>query len=295
YTTAMFDDDIFADIINEATDIAKDFPYAEYSLQISDIGMPLYGNALGPDRYWAYFHGGYGSLTAADPHRYIDGQQKPGTSYQVCCSTGFWKHMVIIFTLFPEMKDVWYYQPMETYVQRWVLHGVWTLPDPCAPYDGNLENYEKTYGPDTDNPGDCIKGTIGCIGRYPELHGTNADGAACSGYASALWDDYYVPRADTPPFAAIISPIEDRTVSGDVLLKATAYSVHGLESVEFLVDGETISPVVTAPLSDSPTTYSVPWNTTQLPDGIYSLTVEATGRDGRRYESVAVEVQVDNQ
>lgn len=68
--------------------------------------------------------------------------------------------------------------------------GVWAKPDPCAPYDGNPNNYGKTYGP--DSTGDCIKGS----GRYTAKHGTNkAAGAYGSGFGDEMWTCF---RACTP-------------------------------------------------------------------------------------------------
>lgn len=76
----------------------------------------------------------------------------------------------------PELESVYNDQDIIDFTYRYVEHGKWTQPDPCAPFDGNVGNRGITYGPDGN--GGCILDTDPSdgIGRYPELHGTDRDG-----------------------------------------------------------------------------------------------------------------------
>ena len=78
------------------------------------------------------------------------------------------------------------------YVKRWVARGTHAQPDPCAPSDGSWDNYGITYGPDGN--GGCIldTDTSDGTGRFPELHGTSADGGSYgSAFANTMWDAYW--------------------------------------------------------------------------------------------------------
>ena len=110
----------------------------------------------------------------------------------------------------PELKDAWPVNDLSyatSYVTRWVNHGIWSQPDPCAPYDGNPDNYGITFGPDPSNPGRCILDPdlayynsptdFKCqpekqCGRYPDKHGDSRDGGTYrSDFVAAMWDAYW--------------------------------------------------------------------------------------------------------
>jgi len=89
------------------------------------------------------------------------------------------------------MKSLWKNLPFFGYVDRWVSVGTWTQPDPCAPSDGDWNNYGVTYGP--DGSGDCLKDTNpnDGVGRFPQKHGENKDqGNRDSKFARAMWNAY---------------------------------------------------------------------------------------------------------
>lgn len=108
--------------------------------------------------------------------------------------------------LMPELKDVYNnHSDIEQITHRYVNHGRWAQADPCAPYDGSATldssnrvishpNRGVTYGP--DGSGGCILDTDpnDGIGRFPNMHGANADGGAYSTYrislADAMWHKY---------------------------------------------------------------------------------------------------------
>ncbi|MBN2234492.1 MAG: hypothetical protein JW706_05035 [Opitutales bacterium] len=270
-------------------------PYEDHTIQIGKQERPLFGNDNGEASYWSKIDTGVGSTTTADPYGHIDGQPTPGSFYQNCCTSGWWKGMVLVFNLFPAMKEVWYHPPLETYVQRWVYHGTWTLPDPCAPYDGNPANRGITYGPDPNSPGDCIKNGVG---RFPLLHGTYRDGGAQSGYVKKLWDTYYTPDPETPPHATIIFPLDGTRVHSSVPLEVSAYAVHGMSSVQFLLNGDPVGSPVSEPVSDYASDRTPPyrydWNTSAWPDGTYAVQARATDQRGNSFLSASVEIIVHN-
>jgi len=88
-------------------------------------------------------------------------------------------------------------------MDRWVSAGATSQPDPCARDDDNPDHYGVTYGPDGN--GGCILDTdpSDCIGRFPDLHGTNVDG----GYRDTelqreLWNAY-MESAEGTTFANV--------------------------------------------------------------------------------------------
>lgn len=185
----------------EMKDFIRDNPtffHDDYSTYAGVDGVPLYGrhDLQGDDLergYWMCLVQDRGSRTNADPYGYIDGGLLPGGSYQFCCTSMVWKGAVLALHLMPDLKEVWDNRVLIDYAERWVNHGAWTQPDPCAPHDGNWDHYGVTYGPDPDNPGMCILDTDPSdgIGRFPDRHGINRDdGHYGSLFVDAMWDDY---------------------------------------------------------------------------------------------------------
>lgn len=149
------------------------------------------GNRWGESRYWQKWRENKGARTVGDWYGYIDGGEKPGGVYQGCCTSQAFKATAIAVQLMPGLKAVWNDNEFLDYADRWVYFGAWTQPDPCAPYDGIPSNYGITYGPDGN--GSCVKDTDPSdgIGRFPNLHGTNADGGGYgSSFANAVWAEY---------------------------------------------------------------------------------------------------------
>jgi hypothetical protein len=109
----------------------------------------------------------------------------------------------------PSLKRAWNPDKWEitaNYVDRWVSEGTLAQPDPCAPFDGNPNNYGITYGPSNANPSGCIldpdlqyyRGptNFACkpgkaCGRFPEKQGKDKDGGLYkSRFIEAMWNAY---------------------------------------------------------------------------------------------------------
>ena len=175
-------------------------------------GAVLYGQiggGINEYNYWQRVVLGTASATLRDPYGYVDGGGSPGTSYQHCCNSLPWKYTALAMHLLPGTKDVWNNEQFFEYADRWVEYGAWALPDPCAPSDGNMDNYGETFGP--DGAGGCIldpkleyynsPSDFGCqeglsCGRFPERHFQNADGGARAGgvrsstFGDEMWEQY---------------------------------------------------------------------------------------------------------
>ena len=72
----------------------------------------------------------------------------------------------------------------------------------------------------------------------------------------------------TPPVAALTSPGQNAVVGGTVSLEATASDHRGISRVEFFIDGRSIKSLSSPP-------YVVSWDSHQVPNGTYTLTVKA--------------------
>jgi len=75
---------------------------------------------------------------------------------------------------------------------------------------------------------------------------------------------------DYPPTIAIISPSNGETVSGTVIIGAAADDDFMVEEVVFYYDSTYLIDVVTEP------PFSVMWDSTSVPNDIYTLTAIAT-------------------
>ena len=177
------------------------------------------------DRYWRNLVFDTGARTIMDPYGYIDGGHRPGGSYQFCCTSKNWKATATALRLMPELIPVFNNDDYFIYVDRWVSFAAWTQPDPCAPPVGICSgggnagaacttaneadvcigtnahcsilevnwstDYGVTYGPNGE--GGCIVDTdfSDGKGRFPQLHGTNADGGHYGNrFADEMWAAY---------------------------------------------------------------------------------------------------------
>jgi hypothetical protein len=109
------------------------------------------------------------------------------------------KGSALVVRLIPGLSEVWNDDASLEYVDRWVDHGTWTQPDPCAPVS-------QGGGPDPSRPGECVLDpdlTAGSTftryscqagkecGRFPELHGSSRnDGEHSSALVGAAWQAY---------------------------------------------------------------------------------------------------------
>lgn len=95
------------------------------------------------------------------------------------------------------------------------------------------------------------------------------------------------PPDTTPPTVSITSPTAGSTVSDTVSVSASASDDVGISSVEFRVDGSTITTDTIAP-------YTISWNTTTITNGSHSLSAVATDTSGNTTTSSPVSVTVSN-
>jgi len=260
---------------------------------VGRTGMSLWGTAdYASERgYWTYIETQSGNRSIRDPYGCIDGGKAPNGAYQHICSQSY-KGEMLATHLMPVLKEAWNptaWAVTSSYADRWVLHGLWALPDPAAPYDGNPANYGITYGPDPHNIGLPIRG----IGRFPDSNGKfRDDGQYRSAYVASMWDAYRtsaVGAASTPPYGAMILPQPDSIVSGSVRLAASAFGIHGITSVQFLMDGAPIGTPVTSPDPVSPSgftpPYSMEWDTASVPQGIHTMRALISDSRGNTFTS----------
>ena len=98
------------------------------------------------------------------------------------------------------------------------------------------------------------------------------------------------------PITAVGIPANGTSVSGNsAVLDASASSPEGMSTVKFEVSGGSLSDQVVA--TASPTIYGWigSWNTTAVPNGLYTLQSVATDDDGTTVTSAPITVTVDNQ
>jgi hypothetical protein len=208
------------------------FPYEDRSVRKNRNGVVVWGHwdIIRESVYWDKLEdeAAPGSKTMADPYNYIDGGSTPGDVYQLCCTSQGFKSTVTCLMLMPALRQVWDPVNLIEYVDRWVSHGTWTQPDPCAPVKG-LRGVD--YGPDTTNPGDCIrdKDSTDGIGRFPALHGTNKDGGLrYSTYAAFMYKNYRfadttlvrdMPHVARTPVSVLLAPQPYRPAHGEMTLR----------------------------------------------------------------------------
>ncbi len=98
------------------------------------------------------------------------------------------------------------------------------------------------------------------------------------------------PPADTtPPTVSITSPSDGQTISGPVMLTASASDNVGVAGVQFRIDG------VNFGAEDTTAPYSIPWNTASASDGSHTITAIARDAAGNISDpSAPVTVTVDN-
>jgi hypothetical protein len=161
--------------------------------------VPLWGQPTGSEsEYWTDLTE-EATRTIVDPYAIIDGGAIPGQWYQGCCTALAMKGSALVVRLIPGLSEVWSDDAGLEYVDRWVDHGAWTQPDPCAPVS-------QGGGPDPSRPGECILDpdlTAGSTftryscqagkecGRFPELHGSSRnEGEHSSALVDAAWPAY---------------------------------------------------------------------------------------------------------
>lgn len=91
----------------------------------------------------------------------------------------------------------------------------------------------------------------------------------------------------SPPSVSLDEPGAGELLSGTVTLEATASDNVGVESVEFLLDGEVLG-------SDAEAPYTLSWNTLESDEGAHTLAARATDAAGLTTTTPDVEVGVGN-
>ena len=90
-----------------------------------------------------------------------------------------------------------------------------------------------------------------------------------------------------PPRVNITSPTANETVSGDVMIMASATDNESVDQVSFYINGQLIGSA-----SDAPWMHS--WSTSTVSDGNYVITASATDEEGNTASSSPVVVVVDD-
>lgn len=185
----MLDDTTLMDVV--ANTLFNENHYLKSHVLVPSRG--LYGTDQGyfTERgYWEYVSGEGSSSAQMDPYGYVDGEI-PRLAYAINGIPGPFKGEALAVQLMPELRPIWNHDQFLDYMDRRVNIGMWTQPDPCAPYDGDMDNYGITFGPDGN--GGCIldDNTADGVGRFPDLHGSDVNGGSEGGYASEFINEMW--------------------------------------------------------------------------------------------------------
>ncbi len=194
-------------VIQEAagTDVYSENHQIFFSPAANDgEGLALFGQDCGESGYWQRIRQGSGSRTCADPYGYIDGGgEEIGGAYQNCCTINPWKYTSLAVMLL-RGEDLWDQPEFFEYVDRYVTEGTWAQPDPCAPYDGDPDNYGVTYGPDPETD-TCIQGE----GRFTDRHAGMPGSGYGSGFGDEMWEVFRPCLPDCPGQPVLDDPEPD--------------------------------------------------------------------------------------
>ncbi len=92
------------------------------------------------------------------------------------------------------------------------------------------------------------------------------------------------------PTVSIIEPVQNATVAGNVVIRATASDNVGVVTTRFFVDGALIGSDETAEGNE----YSLTWDSATVPDGLHALSAEAEDAQGNVGTSGFVLITVDS-
>ncbi len=214
FTSVMLDDDEMKTYIADQNTFSEDVGIYTGA----NAGIPLYGfdkGGAGEREYWEAIVTGEGNSSLRDPYGYIDGGTEPGGADQFCCTSQPWKNVVACFYLMPALREVSSDGELFVYAERWIEHGAWAQPDPCAPAGSTMAEYGVSFGPDPENPGDCIRDTDASdgTGRFPDRHGVNADaGHRKSPFITEMWNTYRSTVAASKPIPTKNASAEPRNI-----------------------------------------------------------------------------------
>ena len=111
---------------------------------------------------------------------------------------------------------------------------------------------------------------------------------------SAMTDAATLTVTAPPPTTRVVLPANGATVSGGTWLDAAASSPVGIASVTYEVSGGSISDQVIGSGTATLYGYLAGWDTTDVPNGTYTLQSVATDTSGVSTTSAGVTVSVDN-
>ncbi|NLW33620.1 MAG: hypothetical protein GXY77_19410 [Fibrobacter sp.] len=289
FTAVMLGIDTMKQILSDAT-----WFHGSIYFYTGRNGVVLWGDESTEWSYWNYIMREEGSRTYRDPYQYIDGGKLTDGSYQFITSQSH-KGEILAVQLMPILKEYWNvkeFNIVEKYVDRWVLHGVWSMPDPYAPFDNDTNNYGKTFGPDLANNGKVIQGN----GRFPEIHGERRDGGSRrSAFVDTLWKTYRAtaPSAkNLPPFAVVTKPLDGNTINSIYTIHVTAFSIHDIKSIVFAVNDTSKGAFVR--VNDNSTDYVYSLETRNYPNGQYKFTAIAEDTLGNYTTSPCVNIKIIN-
>jgi hypothetical protein len=90
-----------------------------------------------------------------------------------------------------------------------------------------------------------------------------------------------LPADGTPPVVSLTAPLEGASLSGTVVVTASATDKVGVAGVQFKLNGVNLGP------EDTSAPYSVSWNTTATASGSHTLTALARDAAGNSASSAA--------
>ncbi len=95
-----------------------------------------------------------------------------------------------------------------------------------------------------------------------------------------------------PPIVSMWSPPGSTTLSGTVILTATAVDDQDVAGVQFKLSDRNIGPEVT---TEAPITkFTLSWDSRSVPNGAYALTATARDAAGNTTTSAAIAVTISN-
>jgi hypothetical protein len=136
----------------------------------------------------------------------------------------------------------------------------------------------------------CISSTY-CIAVGQTFDTSNASQGLVESWNGTSWSVVLPP----PPTTSVLVPSNGSTVNGAIWLDAGASSPVGIASVSYEVSGGSVSGLVVSSSSDTAYGWIGAWDTTDVPNGTYTLQSVVTDTLGQSTTSAPITVTVANQ